>query len=424
MHARRKGRVLSRVVRLVLFAVSGSGVWIGACMIPERTYDASLDPGVVGAAEGDRNIVERPDAGGNVDAEPPSVAPAPSLCDRYCTELFTQEKCGDPAVRVYETVTQCLDVCALLPEGDASATSGNSVHCRFNQLNQPGFEANDCDNVGPITRPGVCGEPCEVFCSLQSAACGDRAEPEYCQSVCGLLKQAPTYRASAFIEADTLQCRLGHLARSLAPSASPDECLFAQVMVGTGAPCRDSLESVTVESDRAMYCALIEESCQGELAAYESREQCESVSEVFVRGTESDFEVNTLRCRLYHAYLSLGPAKEMHCRHAGPSGDGKCALPEEATLGTCQSYCAILLDACSDELGELDEAECLTECLALPDSGPGQFAADPAYSVNTPLDTGSLKCRTLHAVRARGGNLDACVDAFSADAECPGNPLQ
>ena len=55
---------------------------------------------------------------------------------------------------------------------------------------------------------------------------------------------------------------------------------------------------------------------------------------------------------------------------------------------------------------------------------PGQFAADPAYSVNTPLDTGSLKCRTLHAVRARGGNLDACVDAFSADAECPGNPLQ
>lgn len=427
MHERSRSserRAISRVVRVTLLALVSSGAWIGACMIPERTYDASLDPSLtVGAAGAPPNGEERPDAGGSADAEPPVVAPA-SLCDRYCTELFTQEKCGAAEVRVYETVTQCREVCALLPEGEVSATNGNSVHCRYNQLNQPGFEANDCDNVGPITRPGVCGEPCEVFCSLQSAACGDRAEPDYCQRICGILKQAPTYRASAFIEADTLQCRLGHLVRSLAPSASENECLFAQVLVGTGAPCRDSLESVTVESDRALYCSLIQESCQGDLAAYESNEQCESVSEVFARGTESDFEVNTLRCRLYHAYLSLGPAKEMHCRHAGPSGDGKCALPEEATLGTCQSYCAILRNACSDELDGFDDENCLTDCVALPDSGPGEFAAEPAYSVNTPLEAGSLKCRMLHAVRAAGGNLDACPLAISETAECPGNPPQ
>ena len=409
----RRPLAVSLGALLALLGFVGPGIGAGGCVIPERTYDPSLDV----------DVVSQLPAGAR-DAGPPDAGQG-SLCETYCTTVMAPNKCRDSAA-VYESPAQCLAVCAQLPAGNLGDESGNSVSCRLSQLEKAGFEANDCAKVGPVSVDGTCGDACEAFCSLQSVACsGGEA---YCESACPVLKKPAAYRLIDFASTDTLQCRLGHLARALETPGNAAECGNAQIMPASpSAPCRDSLE-VSVEDDRDYYCALVNRSCQGSDALYDTVEQCRAVSESFERGAPDDSDNDTLRCRIYHSYLSLGAEKAMHCRHAGPTGDGRCADPDAPQEGNCVSYCRLLSQGCPNAFAELEAGApsppggCMAECTALADATAGAFGTiAPLYSVNADLPGGSLKCRTLHAVRAvqNPAECDAAIAAPGSACALP-----
>ncbi|HWO09112.1 MAG TPA: hypothetical protein VNN80_06520, partial [Polyangiaceae bacterium] len=187
--------------------------------------------------------------------------------------------------------------------------------------------------------------------------------------------------------------------------------------------------------DREIYCRVVLFACS-EFPAYENLDQCLETSATFERGVPGDFTDNTLRCRRYHALNALADPNT-HCSHAGPAGDGHCATVEDT--GNCTSYCRILSTACGDAFTtefNQDIASCVQSCSSLPDAprdafGPEPRAPDappgtplgpPRYTVgpNSPLPPGTLKCRTLHAVRALAApNGPECASALAEPgSEC------
>jgi len=401
---------------LLLLGLVGPSVWAGACVIPERTYDARLADEIARLDPG------RADAGSDGGQR---AGDESSLCEEYCTTIMSLDKCGASAA-VYESTAQCLAVCRQLPEGSPGAISGNSVQCRLNELRTPDFEPNDCSHVGPVSFGGTCGDPCLTFCELQRTACGN-GEEAYCTSACSVLKQSESYNIDQFANTDTLQCRVNILARALG-NGSSEECSGARIAPSSqNFACQDG-PNFPVVDDREYYCDLMGYSCQGDDAVYENEQQCRAVADVLDVGGQRDFNVNTLRCRRLHAYYSLGNEKTMHCRHAGPTGDGGCG-------SNCDSFCRILARGCPDAFngtfasteGVDAHAACVSDCTGLPDASNGAFGTvRPFYSVNSTPPEGTLKCRTLNAVRALATPDDPqlCTAAFGAlDSPCaPPNP--
>jgi hypothetical protein len=134
-----------------------------------------------------------------------------------------------------------------------------------------------------------------------------------------------------------------------------------------------------------------------------------------------------LRCRRYHAYAALD-VPSVHCAHAGPTGDGHCANPPDLQTGNCDSYCGILQRACPDEFtarfpGDADDrGGCIASCSELPDAKRDGFTAEPRYATTVPPEAGTLKCRTLHAMRALG-TPNAGVECAAAFAD-PGSDCE
>jgi hypothetical protein len=410
------GRAASRGVRLLLGLV-GSSVWFGACVIPERTYDADLDPNLNQVIAPGMPAPNGADAG--IDASP-GQNEVSGPCAEYCSTIMS--KCVGAAA-VYASADECLAVCRRLPEGEPGALDGNSVQCRLGELRRSGFEPIDCADVGPISVDETCGEPCQTFCELQSSTCGD-TETAYCASVCrDVLPKGDTYDVRTFANTDTLQCRVNNLVRAAESGPNPMSCLEARVApTGQEFSCQDG-PTFSLSEDRAYYCSLMAYSCRDDDAVYDDVEQCLAVSALFETGAPDAFGNNTLRCRRLHAYFSLGTEKALHCRHAGPTGDGGCG-------DNCDAFCRIARQGCpgafEDEFGSVVGADphtaCVESCSGLPDAGRGGFGTgENLYSVNTTPPPGTLKCRTLNAVRALATPDDPqlCTAAFgAADSPC------
>jgi hypothetical protein len=344
-------------------------------------------------------------------------------CDEYCREM-ANSCTGEYAV--YESTEQCLAVCAQIPPGSADELTGtNTLSCRLDRLRADGFEAvSRCPAAGP-GGDGICGDNCESFCALRRQACGelqptesDIARENFCETSCPGLADPPGFSITTHAVTDTLQCRMIQLARALAaPETALDGCAQSRIVPrNSESVCSDDA-SLPIEQDRQTYCNLVMTSCTGENQVYENVQQCLDTSSTFEPGLHGDQDLNTLRCRRYHAYAALNLASE-HCPHAGPTGDGHCGQRPVANDGNCTSYCRILEVACRDEYterfssGEAGLGNCLSTCTGLPDAVANGFAVPPRYTTAVEPAPETLKCRTLHAMRAFE-TPDECAAAFA-----------
>ena len=159
----------------------------------------------------------------------------------------------------------------------------------------------------------------------------------------------------------------------------------------------------------ADYCAKIATNCTAANQQYSSAATCMASCALFPVGTTADTSGNTLGCRAYHANnAATGPT--VHCRHAGPGGDGVCGA-------NCDGFCTIVQGACSTQPTPpyADKPACMAAC--------ANFATTPVYDQS--VQTGnSLACRMYHATAATTTPSPHCNHVKIAGGGGPGFPCQ
>ncbi len=153
----------------------------------------------------------------------------------------------------------------------------------------------------------------------------------------------------------------------------------------------------------ANYCTLITANCNGNLAMYADAATCMATCTHAPAGTAADMSGNTLGCRIYHADAAAGNAA-LHCRHAGPGGDGVCGAD-------CEGFCTLTLGACAGQAAPpyASMSACMTSCAG--------FATTPAYSAST-TGGNSLACRLYHATAASTNPALHCPHTMPTSATC------
>lgn len=153
----------------------------------------------------------------------------------------------------------------------------------------------------------------------------------------------------------------------------------------------------------ADYCASIAANCTNTLAMYADTATCLASCAHVAPGTAADMGGNTLGCRVYHAGAAAGNPT-LHCRHAGPGGDGVCGAD-------CEGFCTLVLGACAGQATPpyASMGACMTSC-----SG---FATTPPY--NSSVTGGnSFACRLYHATAASTTPGLHCQHTTPASATC------
>ena len=341
------------------------GLALGACQAIAGIEDRQLDP----------------TGGGN------------AACNNYCDTVM-QACTGDNAV--YTTRELCMGVCAQLDPGDSLEPVGNTLACRLQEAKSAAREpAAHCRFVGP-GGGGQCGSDCDAYCSLFPKVCPQNAEYKNeaaCLKACAGLTDQNRFDVVGDHEGDTIECRLVHV--SSATVKPKDHCSHAPI-----APTAPWCTGKPNEAPTcAEYCNIDLAACDGELAQYETRQQCLDVCAALEPGTNADQSGNNVGCRRYHAF-SATLAAAIHCSHSGPSGDGHCGDPgkvEDGKSGNCDSYCQLAAAACPSVFTAKfgTAAKCKSECIALPEAAP-----DSGYTVARAKESTGLSCRILHAARA------------------------
>jgi len=438
------------IARKLLLGVLACGVGLVlafGCVIEERKYNPEL---------------ASPDEGSTEFALLPKAKPA--QCEQYCKTV--KANCtGDYSVYLDDDKDQdgipddCMAICQRLPAGGGPSDKTNTVACRQDQAIAASSEQSVevCSGAGPGGN-SRCGDTCEAYCNLRAELCTDQVGQDTnldrCMRGCGALEPGDVYDSDPMARKDTLQCRLNHLVfASRSPSDAAVHCPHTYIVPQRGddldPPCADQRGTA---GDCEKYCALVMNSCTDANRVYESQGQCLAVCKAFPRGkaeeTGDKEGENTVACRRYHAYAALGlDGPQVHCPHAGPTGDGHCGAP--AADNNCFSYCRILKRACTtrffqdymsaqqapaslaDNADVEDLGMCMASCQTLAGAG-----ANSGYSVErapeiSPLDDSDpqgdrgdvLQCRVFHAIRALGGssgllpNPTECAAAFG-DTDC------
>lgn len=137
------------------------------------------------------------------------------------------------------------------------------------------------------------------------------------------------------------------------------------------------------------YCEMVEASCPGTFAQYESATQCLRVCAALPTGTLGDRSSNTVACRQAYAgnVSKTDPAK--YCAVAGPFGGGVCGE-------RCDAYCALALAACPGGPWTSLPA-CISACTNLRYEDGG---ADAGEGIFGPTTGDTLNCRTRHLLAA------------------------
>jgi hypothetical protein len=153
----------------------------------------------------------------------------------------------------------------------------------------------------------------------------------------------------------------------------------------------------------ANYCALISANCTAANAMYGGTAECMASCMHVPAGTAADMSGNTLGCRIYHADAAATNAA-LHCRHAGPGGDGACGM-------NCEGFCTVALGSCAGQANPpyASMGACLTACAG--------FATTPPYSAAT-TSGNSLACRLYHATAASTTPTLHCPHTAAAGGPC------
>jgi hypothetical protein len=146
--------------------------------------------------------------GGDDDDGTPDASLA--TCEDYCDRL--QANCAGANAQ-YTSRDQCLESCASYPQGEAGATSGNSLECRnYHAGAALGAPGTHCVHAGP-GGAGQCGANCDGFCQLVIATCTDALEVygsvTECLDACGNFDATEPYDISD-TGGDSLACRIYH----------------------------------------------------------------------------------------------------------------------------------------------------------------------------------------------------------------------
>ncbi len=143
----------------------------------------------------------------------------------------------------------------------------------------------------------------------------------------------------------------------------------------------------------ANYCTQITSNCTAGNQQYGTMAECMSTCTHFPLGTAADMGGNTLGCRIYHAGAAMtGP--DVHCRHAGPGGDGACGA-------NCLGFCTLVLGTCTGASAQFngDMNTCMTAC--------GGFATTPPYD-SSKTGGNTFACRLYHATAASANPVTHC----------------
>lgn len=166
---------------------------------------ASVSGADAGAAE-----TSTPDAGGAdaaAAADTSTPAPVAGNCDVYCTTVM--QACthiGDG----YPNTDICLANCNALPLG-VVGDHEDTVGCRQGHaLAAAAAPFEECPLAGPFPPKG-CGDPCDAFCKLATAACGDSWQG-HCAADCAKWPANPDGVWSS--SGDNLSCRQTNVERA------------------------------------------------------------------------------------------------------------------------------------------------------------------------------------------------------------------
>jgi hypothetical protein len=204
------------------------------------------------------------------------------------------------------------------------------------------------------------------------------------------------------------------------PPGAPDRrggrpknhCPHATLRPANGTPC------LSVEPNCDDYCGMLMNTCAGaNVTQYESLNDCLAVCKKFTPSMAPDPTEDTLACRRYHTYNSLGKsaAAQDHCDHAGPGGDGHCGK-------MCPAYCKLVASVCSDDFDSAfpgGDRECRDKCAVVMEQRDEAKQADVGYSVAEGKRGGNtIQCRLYYTTKAA---LDPtqCASALGrAGGEC------
>jgi len=345
-------------------------------------------------------------------ADIPDVTYSP-LCHDYCELEF---KACPALVAQYADKQSCLETCMAI---DANAngsrlTSGNTISCRMKYLDQVAkVQASGGDLQQACSRGGPGGgdtctmadvPDCEGYCAIYRTACkGDSTNPfvslglsndnagtqseciAKCQGIPPMPGLGGYYAADAGKNSgDTLGCRLYYA--TLAASDPTTYCDFAGIRPSTA--CQDD----TSKPSCSNFCLALDTACKGDLAVFESSDQCEKVCEKTSPGVKDSIETeDTVACRTAHAFNALLVKASDHCPHTGPLGANVCGAG-----GNCEALCALTKVACSTQYKSKfpNPGDCEAECSTL------GGAKDGGYSVKEGEQGGAtVQCRGLAVSR-------------------------
>lgn len=164
------------------------------------------------------------------------------------------------------------------------------------------------------------------------------------------------------------------------------------------------IDSPPVQLTCASYCSSIMGNCTGATdKQFGSVADCMNTCTHFPVGTAADMAGNTLGCRIYHAGAAAG-APAVHCRHAGPGGNGACG-------GDCEGFCTLVLGSCTGANMQYggNMGMCMTAC--------NGFATTPPYD-SSKTGGNSFACRLYHATVASGTPNVHCAHTGAVSTTC------
>jgi hypothetical protein len=175
--------------------------------------------------------------------------PPPNDCTTYCNSITAN--CSGVNAQFTGTsaadLSHCIVTCAKFDP--SAAMAGATLGCRIYHANNARVSSLPnvhCPNAGPagdqVAGPGVCGDPCTNFCSLEIAACGLKgatsngqyASVSECMTACAGFDKTHKYTINATTfpsvgpGGDSLACRLYHTTNALLPGNATTHCPHTQ----------------------------------------------------------------------------------------------------------------------------------------------------------------------------------------------------
>jgi hypothetical protein len=130
------------------------------------------------------------------------------------------------------------------------------------------------------------------------------------------------------------------------------------------------------------YCSTVLANCTGEYAVYNDMPGCLGFCRHLDAGASVEPEPNTVACRARQAEFAEREP-EVHCKAAGPGGNGVCG-------SDCDAYCQVYPEVCPDTYEYPDTKSCLKACRGLIDQDSFDVARDHGGD--------TVECRLVHTV--------------------------